>query len=138
MILNILGKRDEGGYTFNLPNITLDGRLKYTICIHRVFLRFKTIADTFDTHDLLSIRSNLIDRSASNPTQSIVYIDYVKKNKQTQSYCSTGVILHPLQLLELGNATFTVCTLQGTAVKSTFEEIFLQIEIQKNNSYGWF
>ena len=138
MILNILGKCVNGELVFSLPNIILDGRLKYTVCVHRVFLRFKTIQDEFDTHDLLSVRSNLIDRSASNPSQSIVFVDYVKKNKHTQFFCSNGVILHQLQLLELANATFTVCNLQGLPLRSTFEEIFLQIEIQKSNSYGWF
>ena len=138
MILNITGKKLDGIYQFDTPNIILDRRLKYTVCVHRVFLKFKTIVDSLDSHDLICIRSNLIDRSASNPMQSIVFFDYVKKNKQTQSFCSPSVILHSMILLELGNATFSICNLRGVPLHSDFEEIFLQIEIQKCNSYGWF
>ena len=140
MILNLYGQTKQNNLYFELPNIILDRRVHYQVGVHRVYLDIMSsseIVESFRTHDLLMVTSNLVDRSASNPQQALVYFDVSKRDKFLQSYCSRGVIFHPLQMHELANASFNICYVNGEPAQAIYRQIFLQIEITRSQSYGW-
>ena len=141
MILNIYGETDQNQLNIQMPNITLDRRSRYQIGVHRVFFEIENIGRIQllrGNNDLLLISSNLVDRSAINPQQSIVYFDFNKRDKLIQSFCSQSVIFQPLQMYELANASFNICLLSGQPVDWIFKQLFLQLEIKRSESYGWF
>ena len=141
MILNVYGKTEQNQLIVDMPNITLDRRSRYQIGVHRVFFEIENtgrIQLLRGNNDLLLISSNLVDRSAINPQQSIVYFDFNKRDKLIQSFCSQSVIFQPLQMYELANASFNICLLSGQPVDWIFKQLFLQLEIKRSESYGWF
>ena len=140
MILNIYGKSENGSEVFSMPNIILDRRLHYKVSVIRVYFSVDgrdTLKDPLSTHDLLLVSSNLVDRSAENPHQAIVYFDYNRKNKQVQSFCAQHIIFQPLQLYELANASFQIRRVNGEPVSANFNSIFFQLEIKRSDTYGW-
>ena len=140
MILNVYGKTENGGTVFRMPNILLDPRLHYLVGVSRIYFDLETketAFETFGNHDLLMVNSNLVDRSAANPHQAIVYFDFLRRNKLTQSYHASSIIFQPLQLRELSNASFSICNATGEAIKANYKTIFLQLEIKRSDKYGW-
>ena len=141
MILNVYGRTEQNQLIVDMPNIALDRRYRYQIGVHRVYFEIENsgiIQLLRGNNDLLMISSNLVDRSAINPQQSIVYFDFSKRDKLMQSFCSLRVIFQPLQMYELANASFSVCLLNGQPVDVIFKQLFLQLEIKRSENYGWF
>ena len=138
MIINASGHQFDGRFFITLPNIVLDRRMKYKIGVHRIYLTIsKPLPKSVLNNELFFVRSNLVDRSAENPHQSIVYFNYKRKDNSVQSHNATSVIYHQLQLHELGNASFEICRLNGKELNIDLLEIFLQIEIRRIDSYAW-
>ena len=138
MIINASGHQFDGRFFITLPNIVLDRRMKYKIGVHRIYLTIsKPLPKSVLNNELFFVRSNLVDRSAENPHQSIVYFNYKRKDNSVQSHNATSVIYHQLQLHELGNASFEICRLNGKELSIDLQEIFLQIEIRRIDSYAW-
>ena len=138
MIINASGHNFDGRLFFTLPNIVLDRRMKYKIGVNRIYLTIsKPVPKSVLNNELFFVRSNLVDRSAENPHQSIVYFNYKRKDNSVQSYNAPSVIYQPLQLYELDNASFEICRLNGKELSIDLLEIFLQIEIRRIDSYAW-
>ena len=141
MILNAYGKTEQNQLILDMPNITLNRRARYQIGVHRIYFEIENngrVQLLRGNSELLLISSNLVDRSAINPQQAIVYFDFNKRDKFIQSFCSRSVIFQPLQMYELANASFAVCLLSGQPVDFIFKHLFLQLEIKKSENYGWF
>ena len=140
MILNIYGETDQNQLTIQMPNITLDRRFRYQIGVHRIYFELrdvKNLQQLSGSHDLLILNSNLVDRSATNPQQALVYFDILKHDRKVQSFCSQSVIFQPLLMYELANASFNICLVSGQHVRFNFKQFFLQLEIRKSENYGW-
>ena len=140
MILNIYGETDQNQLNIQMPNITLDRRFRYQIGVHRIYFELhdaKNLQQLSGSHDLLILNSNLVDRSATNPHQALVYFDILKHDRKVQSFCSQSVIFQPLLMYELANASFNICLVSGHHVRFTFKQFFLQLEIRKSENYGW-
>ena len=137
MILNIYGQTDGDKNVWSLPNIILDRRLHYQVAVMRVYFVTERIINSSAQHDLLMIRSNLVERSAENPQQAIVYLDFNKKDKHVQSFFAPHIIFHPLLLQELAHASFQICSLNGEPVQTNLKSIFIQLEIKRSETHGW-
>ena len=140
MILNIYGDPSQNQLNILMPNITLDHRFRYQIGVHRVYFELndaKNLQQLSGNHDILIINSNLVDRSATNPHQALVYFDVSKNDRKVQSFCSRSVIFQPLLMYELANASFNICLVSGQQAEFNFKHFFLQLEIRKSESYGW-
>ena len=136
MILNIASESTENGIIINMPNINLNRKLKYKIAVNRLFIVFDTVPEELMSHDLILLRSNVVDRSAENPQQSIVYFECGRKNKYI-SHCPHSPNFYPLRLYELAGASFDLFRLDGTELKTPVKQFFLQLEIKRNETYGW-
>ena len=140
MILNIYGDPTQNQLNILMPNITLDHRFRYQIGVHRVYFELndaKNLQQLSGNHDILIINSNLVDRSATNPHQALVYFDVSKNDRKVQSFCSRSVIFQPLLMYELANASFSICLVSGQQAEFNFKQFFLQLEIRKSENYGW-
>ena len=140
MILNLYGETESGKTVFRMPNILLDPRLHYQVGVSRIYFNLDTkqsAYEHFGNHDLLMINSNLVDRSAANPHQALVYFDFSKRDKLTQSFYTPSIIFQPLQLRELSNASFIIRTVSGEAIKANYKTLFIQLEIKRSDTYGW-
>ena len=141
MILSLYGETERGQVLFKMPNIVLDPRLHYVVGVYRVYFILDSqhsIFENLGNHDGLMISSNLVDRSATNPHQSIVYFDYTRRDKMIQSFEAASIIYQPLQLRELSSASFAICRVNGEVLTANFKTIFLQLEIKRKDNYGWF
>lgn len=144
MILNLRGVERDGSIVMEMPNIILDRKLKFQIGVHRVHITIDTAGKENNAqentvqhnNELLLISSNLVDRSAANPTQSIVYFNFKSKTNNIQSYYSPHIIFHNLHLHELSNASFQLCRFTGESLTLPVKEIFIQLELLRDISYG--
>ena len=118
-----------------MPNISLDRRAKYKIAVRRFFCVLDDHRDDLPTHDLVILSSNLVDRSAENPDQAIVHLDFTRKSKYI-SYCPTHLTFQSLRLYELEGTSFALSLLDGTPL--SFKRFFIQLEILRDETYGWF
>ena len=137
MILNIEGQKNNGNFRFILPAIRLDDRLCYKICVRHLHYvlednnQIKNIPDG----TLLSLATNLVDRSALNPCQVLMFFQYVEKTKLWQNVKYTDSTFYSLALHEIENATFDVLHLySGKSV--AVEKMFIQLEIVRDVAHG--
>ena len=135
MIINVNSQNEENGISLHLPNISLNRNLKYKIGVRRIFCLLDDHLDESPAHDLVKLSSNLVERSAENPDQAIVHIDYSRKSKYL-SFCPSLVTYQPLRLYDLAGATFQLSLLDGRQLN--FKRLFIQIEILRDDTYGWF
>jgi hypothetical protein len=120
-----------------LPNITLEKKLIYKIGVHKVYMKTDRSIVLIDNNELLFINSNLVDRSANNPQQSIVQFNYTKKGN-VQQYNAETIIFQSLYLYEINNTSFQLRDFHGKATGIDIKDIFLQIEIIRDDRYGRF
>lgn len=135
MIINLNSNHAENKNQLLMPNVSLNRRVKYKIGVRRVFCILEDHRQDLPAHDLVIIRSNLVDRSAENLDQAIVHVDFARKSKYI-TFCSPMVTYQPLRLYDLGGSSFELSLLDGT--KLDYKEIFIQLEILREDSYGWF
>ena len=135
MILNLRGVGRDGLIVMDMPNVLLDRRYKYKVGVHRIHFVPQERHLTLENNELLLLSTNLVDRSSTNPCQSIVYFNYVKTNK-IQSQKIQDIIFHGLHLYELSNASFTLQTFTGRDAAIKIRDIFLQLEIIREDTYG--
>ena len=120
-----------------LPNFILDKKLIYKIGVHKVYMKTDRSIVLIDNNELLFINSNLVDRSANNPQQSIVQFNYTKKGN-VQQYNAETIIFQSLYLYEINNTSFQLRDFHGKATGIDIKDIFLQIEIIRDDRYGRF
>jgi hypothetical protein len=121
----------------DLPNIILEKKLMYKIGVHKVYIKAERSSVTLENNELLFLNSNLVDRSANNPQQSIVQFNFTKKGN-IQQYNGPDIIFQSLYLYELDNASFTLRDFHGNISAIQIKDIFLQIEIIRDDRYGRF
>jgi len=138
MIINITGKLQADQLWFNVPNIFFDRKNKYKIGIRRVHFIIDESRNTIENNQLLMLCSNLVDRSAANPHQAVVYFNYQIKHGSIQSFKPSIVTYEDLQLYEMNNSTFCINTFSGQEQALKIREIFLQLEILRSDVYGRF
>ena len=138
MIVNLYGTAIDGKIMMEIPNIILDRKLKFKVAVHRIhFLVSPESKHNCVNNELLLLRSNLIDRSSANPHQAIVYFNYNKSTNNRQSNKADPIIFHSIHLYEIQNASFEVCRFTGESTNFKFKEIFIQLEINRSETYGW-
>ena len=120
-----------------LPNTILDKKQMFKIGVHKVYLKTERSIVLIDNNELLFLNSNLVDRSANNPQQSIVQFNYTKKGN-VQQYNAETIIFQSLYLYELNNASFQLRDFHAKATGIDIKNIFLQIEIIRDDRYGRF
>ena len=121
----------------DLPNIILEKKLMYKIGVHKVYIKAERSSVTLENNELLFLNSNLVDRSANNPQQSIVQFNFTKKGN-IQQYNGPDIIFQSLYLYELNNSSFTLRDFHGDITAIQVTDIFLQIEIIRDDRYGRF
>ena len=138
MILNLTGTQmDNGMITMVMPDIVLDHKQMFRIGVHKIhFTVGSRKGQNVQKNDLLLLATNLVERSSVNPLQSIVYFNYENKSNHIESQKIESVMFHSLNLYELLNASFFVKHFTGSEVNLNIRDIFLQIEIQRDTSYG--
>ena len=109
----------------------------YKIGVHKVYIKAERSSVTLENNELLFLNSNLVDRSANNPQQSIVQFNFTKKGN-IQQYNGPDIIFQSLYLYELDNASFTLRDFHGNITAIQIIDIFLQIEIIRDDRYGRF
>ena len=135
MIINVKSDSMGSGTPMHMPNISLNRKIKYKIGVRRIFCLLDDHRQDLPAHDLVIIRSNLVERSAENPDQAIVHVDFSRKSKYL-SYCPDLVTYQPLRLYELAGSSFELTLLDGNHLSS--KRFFIQIEILRDDTYGWF
>ena len=133
MIIN--AKNQSDSQIIPMPNISLNRKTKYKIAVRRIFFVLDDHNQDLPAHDLIIVSSNLVDRSAENPDQAIVHIDFARKSKYV-SYCPHSITYQQLRLYEIEGASFALSLLDGRPL--SFKRFFIQIEILRDDSYGWF
>ena len=138
MILNLNGTQlDNGEIRMIMPDIILDRRQTFRIGIHRIhFITGSRKGQNISKNELLLLSSNLVERSSVNPLQSIVYFNYDNKSNHIETQKIERVIFQPLSLFELVNASFSIKHFTGADIDLNIRDIFLQLEIQRDTSYG--
>mgnify|MGYP000437433742 CR=1 FL=1 len=138
MIINIYGSTNKDSVLIiQLPNVYFDRRYSYKVGLRHIHLeliqtdRNKTIHDL----ELLSLDTNLVDRSAANQTQSLFHFEHLPSRKMIQFSKVATVVYYTLHLYDLENATFEI-TRPFTSHTVDIENIFLQLEILKIDAYG--
>ena len=139
MILNLTGTQLENGIIrMVMPDIVLDNKQSFRIGLHRIHMIVGSRKrSSLQKNDLLLLSSNLVERSSLNPLQSIVYFNYENKNNHIETKHVNSVIYHNLNLYELINASFSIKHFTGADVDLDLRDIFIQLEIQRENTYGW-
>ena len=132
MIINL---KSQNGKLLTMPNINLNRKVKYKVGARRIFCSLDDHPEDSAAHDLVIISSNLVERSAENPDQAIVHLDYARKSKYI-SFCPPLITYQPLRLYDLAGSSFTLSLLDGTPLNS--KRFFLQLEILRDETYGWF
>jgi len=139
MILNINGHQKGNRVELSMPNIVLDSKLKYKVGLHRIYIELQDTSGLRNMNNvLLFLSTNLVDRSAINPQQSIVYFNYKDKTNKIQSHNTSNVIYYNLNLLELASASFDIHHFTDSSVKFPISKIFIQLEILRQDAYGRF
>ena len=139
MILNLNGQQHGNLLKLNMPNIVLETKFKYKIGLHRIYFELKKGQELKNMNNaLLFLSTNLVDRSAINPQQAIVFFNYKDKTNNIQSHNVSNVLYYDLNLFELANASFEICHLKGNSVILPITNIFVQLEVVRQDSYGRF
>lgn len=136
MIINVHGE-SSGDLRLEMPNIFIDRKLKFQVGVHRIHYELDDFQiDQGANNELLSLCSNLVDRSAVNPSQSILLFNFKTKGGSKQSCKINNVIFYDLNLHEIQNASFKILLYNGESIFFPIKSIFLQIEIKRADSYG--
>ena len=83
MIVNLFGKDDGDGLKIQTPFLILDQRMSYKVAV--LHINFRTIDTLLERHELLTLNSNLVNRTSLNPSQSIVLVPILHKNDTRNS-----------------------------------------------------
>ena len=137
MILNLRGIQQANSLVFTMPNITFDNRLKYKIGVHRAHI-IHNGENKIEDNELLQLTSNLVDRSAVNPDQTLLFFNNHRSSNNIQSHKSNIVLYYDLNLYELENASFAIKRFTGDTLRINISLIFLQLEIVRKQAYGRF
>ena len=138
MIINLNGKqRNDGQIEITMPSVRLDHRCLFKIGLHHINFKLANTArnNGLEDNELISLNTNLIDRSALNTSQSIVLFPFNIKRKSWQNFRGPIVVYNPLQLYEFENVSFELKK-YFTEEQIDIESIFIQLEIAKYSPYG--
>ena len=135
MIINIFGYREGGKLHFQLPNVALDRRFSYKERCTHIHLEKSANGDTLKSYELFALNSNLVDRSSTNPMQSLFHFWRRANAKSIEFAQLPDGPFYSLHLYELENASFDVIRVFQKQ-KVELENIFIQLEIVKSDPYG--
>jgi hypothetical protein len=124
-------------FHLELPNIILDKKIRYKVGIIRLYFKLNKQDNSVEDKSLLSLNTNLIDRSSCNPKQSIVFFNY-KKGALVQYHNAHYIQFQPVYLYEFSNASFQLRDFQGKDPGLEIRDIFIQLEIVRDDNYGRF
>ena len=134
MLINITGLNTtaSGKVQFVVPIINLDRRYSYKIGVHYVYTELLPSDRNRSLEDnvLLCLNSNLVDRSAANPLQTIFHFCRIAKRGLIQYNKAPTAIFHSLQMYDLENAVFDI-SLQFSEQQVDIQKLFVQVEILK-------
>ena len=141
MIINIQGEKDYSNskgvkIRFDIPVIVLDRKYNYKIGVKFVHLETSPIMEwNLEDKALIAINTNLIDRSSINPTQTIYFFWNESNNSTIQRSLAPSVAFYPLQLYEVGSATFEIISFLDNRPLH-LKKAFIQLEITRIDSHG--
>ena len=136
MLVSVTGYLNrEGQIEYEKPNIILDRRYGYKIAVRHLNLEFRSNVNLRD-NELFCLCSNLVDCSQNNTAQSLFNFAIVKNRKSIQNYKEDGVMFHPLQLFDLGDAKFQIKRVFAENRPVEIINIFLQLEVCRIDAYG--
>ena len=134
MIVIIYGKINEisNKLELDIPNIHFDRRYSYKVGVRHLHIEMVPRNDNkLSDNALLSLNSNLIDRSGANTFQSLFNFWNYSKRQMIQHSRVDSPIFYPLHLYQIQNAEFSVTeAFENKSV--SLKKIFIQLEIIKN------
>jgi len=139
MIINLTGSisSENSKLILDTPNVYFDRRFSYKVGVHHIHVELIQTEEnkTMYNYELLSLDTNLVDRSSANPTQTIIHFWHLSKQNKIQFAKVPEVVYYTLHLYELENTTFELrrhFSRQAVSIKN----IFVQLEILKVDAYG--
>ena len=117
---------------FEGPLIMLERNQNYVIALRHIHVELKSNQIRHD-QELWSLKTNLVDRTPTNPKQCISYFN-TTKGKLNQSSISTSLVFYPLELHHLENPKFYLQKIaedQQLALKN----VLLQLEIKRCSDF---
>ena len=127
----------DSKFNLELPNIILDKKIRYKVGILRLYFKLSKQDNSVEDKSFLSLNTNLIDRSSCNPQQSIVFFNY-KKGALVQYHNAQHIQFQPVYLYEFSNTSFQLRDFQGKDPGLEIRDIFIQLEIKRDDNYGRF
>ena len=136
MIINLIGEQKlsqaEPVLEFQLPKLYFDRRFAYKVGLHVIHLELN---ESLNDHVMLCLNTNLVDRSAVNPSQTIGHLwTYASRGLNQHSH-ATSVVYYSLHLFDFENAKFEIIR-QFTSETVNIKNIFIQLEVVKVDPYG--
>ena len=117
----------------NLPFIEFDRKFNYKIGVTYLSFQLENKLNMKDG-ELLLLKTNLVDLNMANPDQSIFYMNYM--TSKSIQYTRPCIVLYEwVSLMDFKSASFEIRSQLSNKVL-TLNNIFLQIEINRIDSYG--
>ena len=120
-----------------LPNVILDKKIRYKVGIIRIYFKLNERDNEVKDKNLLSLNTNLIDRFSCNPQQALAFFNY-KKGALVQYHNANSIQFQPVYLYEFANTSFQLRDFQGKDPGLEIQDIFIQLEIIRDDNYGRF
>ena len=142
MIINIDGEKIsrklDTKLELHLPSIRFDSVSKFQISIRHLHIIFENNDQNRHLHDndLLCLRTNLVQRSSTNPFQSLLYFSFNAKKHLWQNILITDATFFDLALFEMENASFEIVQVYNDQ-PLIVDKIFIQLEIKQGLTHGW-
>ena len=139
MIVNIIGQRNEHDeWKINIPAIRLDSRQPYKIALRHLHYKLYNNAtnQTIINNTLLSLATNLVDRSANNVVQSLSNFCYDGNTGLWQNVKYENPVFYPISLFEIENGSFEVIQLYKEETLR-LSKLFIQLQIELDHEHGW-
>ena len=135
MIINLEGKQNQNGYLeIDVPAVRLYSSFKIGVKHVNFKLSSSGVNRNLENNELLTLNTNLVDRSALNPSQSIIQFP-VRSGRPWQNFKPAFVLFYGLQFHNFENISFELKTFFGET-RIDIESIFIQLEINKETTYG--
>ena len=124
---------DNGRIFFNTPQHVFDDKPELEFRITHLYVSFKKDTYKLSTNNyLMSLQSNLIDRSPFNPHQDLIFLS-VSDLSTYAEYTPTHILRYKLRLRDLNDSEFFLNSNEQQLVER-IHFVSLQIEIVP---YGW-
>ena len=122
-----------------IPVIRLDSRQPYKIALRHLHYELYNNAtnQALVNNTLLSLATNLVDRSANNVTQSLFNFCYDGNTGFWQNVKPENPVFYPLSLFEIENGSFEVIQLYKEGILQ-LSKVFIQLQIELDHGHGWF